>query len=143
MTIFFTGRSHFSGIANWQVVRSRLDGDPLTTDLFSRICDISISLGASLEAGDFEAVGRLMGEEWSFRSQLAEGVSTVEIERLLSAATRAGAWGGKAGGAGGGGCIGVLHPEDARDAIVRAVTEEGGVLLDAAPTGRGMVLKRY
>ena len=141
MTIFFTGRSHFSGRANWQVVRRRLEGDPLTIDLFSKICEVSISLGASLEAGDFEAVGRLMGEEWSLRSQLAEGVSTVEIETLLAAASRAGAWGGKAGGAGGGGSIGVFHPPDVRDAVVRAVTGEGGMLLDAAPTARGMVVK--
>jgi D-glycero-alpha-D-manno-heptose-7-phosphate kinase len=140
LSIFFTGRSHLSGMANWQVVRKRLEGDPRTVELFSRICEVSMALGASLESGDLEAVGRLMGEEWSVRRQLAEGVSTEEIETMLSAAARAGAWGGKAGGAGGGGCIGVLHPEDARDAVVRAVTDEGGIVMDATPTGRAMVV---
>jgi D-glycero-alpha-D-manno-heptose-7-phosphate kinase len=140
MSFFFTGKSHLSGMENWQVVRRRLESDPRTTELFSRICDVALALGASLEKGDLPAVGRLMGEEWSHRRQLAEGVSTPEIEAQLSAAVAAGAWGGKAGGAGGGGCIGVLHPPSVRESVVAAVVATGGSVLEASPTGRGMIV---
>jgi D-glycero-alpha-D-manno-heptose-7-phosphate kinase len=141
MSFFFTGRSHISAEANWQVIRRRLEGDSQTTRLFAGICEVATELGRSLETGDLEAVGRLMGEEWSYRRQLAEGVSTAEIETLLDAAADAGAWGGKAGGAGGGGCIGVLHPEETKEAVIDAVTAAGGLHLEAAPTSQGLAVE--
>lgn len=141
MTVVYTGRSHFSGATNWQVIRRRLEGDPLTTELFERICEVSMVLGTALETGDLQRVGELMSEEWSYRRRLAEGVSTREIENLLAATKAAGAWGGKAGGAGGGGCIAVLHPPEARDRIAAAAAEAGGQVLDARPKREGMVVE--
>jgi D-glycero-alpha-D-manno-heptose-7-phosphate kinase len=141
MSFFFSGHSHVSGEANWQVVRRRLEGEPEATRLFSGICDVATALGQALEAGDLPEAGRLLGEEWAYRRQLAEGVSTKKVEALLTAAAGAGAWGGKAGGAGGGGCIGVLHPEEAREAVIDAVTGAGGRHIEASPTRQGMVVE--
>jgi D-glycero-alpha-D-manno-heptose-7-phosphate kinase len=138
LTIVYTGRSHFSGATNWQVIRRRLEGDPETVELFSRICEIARSLSAALEANDLPEVGRLVGDEWDCRRRLAEGVSTPEIETLLAAARREGAWGGKAGGAGGGGCVAVLHPAERGDAVRRAAEAAGGTVLPARPTGEGL-----
>ena len=141
MTVVYTGRSHFSGATNWQVIRRRLEGDPLTIELFEKICEVSMVLGTALEAGDLQRVGELMDEEWSYRRRLAEGVSTREIENLLAAMKAAGAWGGKAGGAGGGGCVAVLHPSEARDRVATAAVEAGGQVLDARPKREGMVVE--
>jgi D-glycero-alpha-D-manno-heptose-7-phosphate kinase len=138
MTIAYCGRSHLSGRTNWEVVRRRLDGEARTVELFAGIGEIAATLGAALEAGDFESVGRLVGEEWALRRRLAEGVSTPEIERLLEAAGGAGAWGGKAGGAGGGGCVVLVHPPEAGTAVRRALTAAGGELVSAPPTDAGL-----
>jgi len=138
LTIVYTGRSHFSGQTNWQVISRRLGGDPLTVELFSRICEVAVAMVPALEAGDLETVGGLVGEEWSARRQLAKGVSTPEIETILEAARRAGSWGGKAGGAGGGGCVAIVHPPGRRRAVRRAVAEAGGTVLSAPPTGAGL-----
>lgn len=138
LTIVYSGQSHFSGRTNWEVVRRRLEGDERTRDLFSRICEVSMAMAPALEAGDFEAVGRLVGEEWSSRSQLAAGVSTERIEDILTAATSAGSWGGKAGGAGGGGCLVLLHPAEAVGKVREAAAAAGGEVLDARPTGEGL-----
>ena len=101
-TVVYTGRGHVSGETNWQVIRALLECDKLVFLIFARIAEIATAMVPALEAGDLPAVGRLLGEEWSCRRQLAEGVSTPTIERILAAAGEAGAWGGKAGGAGGG-----------------------------------------
>ena len=143
LTIVYTGRGHFSGETNWQVIRRLLEGDRRTNELFSGICQVAIAMGPALEAGDFARVGKLLAREWSCRSQLAEGVSTPEIERLLSATIDAGAWGGKAGGAGGGGCVVVLHPPGRRDQVRLAAVEAGGTIVDAAPTGAGMKVESH
>ena len=59
------------------------------------------------------------------------GISTPEIEEILSLAIRHGAYGGKFNGSGGGGCLFVYAPEQRAQEILRAVAERGypGALL--------------
>ena len=138
LTVVYSGRSHLSGRTNWEVVRRRIDGDPRTVELFEGICRVARALPDALEAGDLERVGRLVGEEWSCRRELADGVATAELDTILAAAHEAGAWGGKAGGAGGGGCVAVLHPASAGEAVRRAVADAGGTVLAAPPLAHGV-----
>jgi D-glycero-alpha-D-manno-heptose-7-phosphate kinase len=133
-----SGQSHLSGRTNWGVVRGCLDGDPGVRGLFTGIADVASRLPPALEAGDWPRVGALVGEEWALRRQLAEGVSVPAVERLLEAARARGAWGGKPGGAGGGGCVAILVPESRRQEIEDAVRGAGGEILEARPTRRGV-----
>jgi D-glycero-alpha-D-manno-heptose-7-phosphate kinase len=135
LLVAHSGRSHFSGATNWQIIRGRLEGDRATVDRFGRIAEVTASLPAALEGGDLESAGRLMRTEWQQRRGLAAGVSTARIEKMLAAAEAAGAWGGKVCGAGGGGCVAVLAPPARRQEVARALADSGGRLLPAAPTG--------
>jgi D-glycero-alpha-D-manno-heptose-7-phosphate kinase len=108
LLVVYTGQSHFSAGNNWEVLKRRLDGDREVVRAFDGIAAVATELGEALEAGDLAAAGRLMSEEWSWRRTLAQGISTPRIESVLDAAMSAGAWGGKACGAGGGGCVALL-----------------------------------
>ncbi len=134
LLVAYSGQSHFSAGNNWQVVRRRLDGEAEVTELFEGIAGTAAELAGALERGDLPRVGELMSREWSFRRRLAEGISTPVLESLLAAAASHGAWGGKACGAGGGGCIAVLCPPDRRAEIEAALREAGGRVLAARPT---------
>ncbi len=142
LVVAYTGQSHFSAGQNWQVVRRRLDGEAEARDLFGGIAATAELLSRALEEGDLAEVGRLMSEEWSQRRQLADGVSTPEIERLLERARAAGAWGGKACGAGGGGSIAVLSPPERTPEVERALEGGGARLLEARPTAHGLAVER-
>ena len=135
LLVVYSGVSHFSAGQNWLVVRRRLEGERESVELFSGIAEAAAGLAEALEAGDFPRVGALMGREWSFRRRLAEGVSTPELERLLDAAREHGAWGGKACGAGGGGCLALLCPPERRPEIAARLAELGGTVLPARPAG--------
>ncbi|MDG1253315.1 MAG: GHMP kinase [Schleiferiaceae bacterium] len=64
-----------------------------------------------LQSGEWEAIGALMHENWMLKQSLASGISTGPIQEAYAAAQRAGAWGGKLLGAGGGGfMLFVAHP---------------------------------
>jgi D-glycero-alpha-D-manno-heptose-7-phosphate kinase len=91
---------------------------------------------------DFEAMGKALGEEWAARRVLAPVVSTPAIEEAIGAATRAGAWAGKACGAGGGGCVVFLAPEERRRDVVEALEglRRGGVL-DVVVENRGLTVE--
>jgi galactokinase/mevalonate kinase-like predicted kinase len=138
LVVAYTGQSHFSAGANWQVVRRRLDGEPRTVERFDAIRDAALRLPAALESGEWESAGRLVGAEWRARRGLSEEISTPRIEALLALAERAGAWGGKAGGAGGGGSVFVLAPPERRAAIESAWRAAGATLLATRPTPRAL-----
>lgn len=136
LLVVYSGHSHFSAGNNWQVVRRRLEGEAEVTGLFEGIAAAAAEMPPALEAGDLRRVGELMSREWSFRRRLAEGVSTPTLERLLESALSHGAWGGKACGAGGGGCLAFLCPPERKAAIAAVLEKAGGQILAARPTGR-------
>ena len=135
LLVVYSGQSHFSAGKNWQVVRRRLDGEPEIAELFEGVAESAAELAPALEAGDLPRVGALMSREWSYRRRFTEGISTPALESLLEAALAAGAWGGKACGAGGGGCLAVLAPPERRSAVAAAMESAGGQVLTAKPTG--------
>ena len=135
LLVVYSGASHFSAGNNWQVVRRRLDGEAEITGLFAGIAAAAAELPAALEAGDLAWVGALMSREWSFRRRLADGISTPALEALVAAALAAGAWGGKACGAGGGGSLVFLCPPDRRADVAAALERAGGRVLPARPAG--------
>ncbi len=145
LVVAYTGRSHFSAGQNWDVVRRRLDGEPETVELFSGIAAAATGMAAALRAGDLAEAGEQMAREWSFRRRLAPGVSTETIEELLERGREAGAWGGKACGAGGGGSIALLCPPDRRVAVSEALAAVAGAgveILAARPTSRRLEIER-
>ncbi|HEV2855300.1 MAG TPA: hypothetical protein VHC97_21070 [Thermoanaerobaculia bacterium] len=141
LLVVYSGQSHFSAGNNWQVVRRRLEAEPEVTELFEGIAGTAAALAPALEAGDLPRVGELMGREWSYRRRLAAGISTPVLERLLEAAAAQGAWGGKACGAGGGGCLAILCPPGRREAVAVALGSAGGEVLPARPTGRPIEIR--
>ncbi len=133
LLVVYSGQSHFSAGNNWQVVRRRLDGEVEVSGLFAGIAETAAELVPALEAGDLPRVGELMSREWSYRRQLAKGISTPTLENLLAVAAAHGAWGGKACGAGGGGCLAMLCPPERKSRIEAALREAGGEVLAARP----------
>ncbi|MEO8274915.1 MAG: hypothetical protein ABI639_01775 [Thermoanaerobaculia bacterium] len=132
----FTGLSHFSAGANWQVVRRRLEGDPFIVERLAEIAGVASQVSEALVTSDWNRVGGLLREEWSARRQLSAEISTPEIEALLASAAACGAWGGKACGAGGGGSVLVVAPPAVRPAITDAWRRQGTQILAARPTSR-------
>jgi len=142
MLLHYTGVAHFSGTNNWEMYKRQIQGMKKVQKGFSKIAATSIEMEHALETGDWEAAGRALANEWTNRKALIEGISTPEIEAAIDAATKAGAWGGKVCGAGGGGCIVFLMPSDKREDVARALATVPGRVLDAQPVAHGMVVTR-
>lgn len=140
LVVVYTGVSHFSAGANWGIVRRRLDADPDVTGRLQRIAETAREMATALRAADLPEAGRLMTEEWKARRGLDAAVSTPEIERLLEVGRSAGAWGGKACGAGGGGCVALLAPRESIAQVGAACLATGGLLLAARPSAKGLRL---
>jgi D-glycero-alpha-D-manno-heptose-7-phosphate kinase len=138
IVVAYTGQSHFSAGANWQVIRRRLEGDAEIVSRLDEIRDIAERVPEALERSDWEETGRLVAAEWRARRGLSSEVSTPAIEELLETGVSLGGWGGKAGGAGGGGCVFLFAPPDRRAAIEAAWSGAGASVLRARPTARAL-----
>ena len=88
-------------------------------------------------------MGAALGREWAARRRLAPVVSSPALEVAIASAEKAGAWAGKACGAGGGGCLVILSPADKTPAVREALSRlpEGRLLL-VAPENRGLIVLR-
>ncbi len=141
LTLFDTGAAHSSGMNNWEVFRARLEGD---REVAARLDDVRTAAQEMAEAAgaeDFHAMGSALRREWEARRRLAPVVSSAGIEGAIGTAVEAGAWAGKACGAGGGGCIVVLSSPDKTPAVRDALSRlpEGRLLL-VAVENRGLAV---
>ena len=110
----------------------------LIEPLMASIGKIS-KIGESLVmAGDYSSIGRLMNVNQGLLDAL--GVNILELSRLIYSARRAGAFGAKITGAGGGGCMVALTSTDRRAQVAEAMSEAGGKVTITKPTEQGLKL---
>jgi D-glycero-alpha-D-manno-heptose-7-phosphate kinase len=84
-------------------------------------------------------MGEALADAWEARRRLAPVVSTPLIERAIAAARKAGAWSGKACGAGGGGCVVFLSPAERTGDVRRALSRLGeGKVVPATAVEEGL-----
>lgn len=140
--LYYSGVARFSGTNNWEMYKRQIEGKKKIQKAFSKIAQTAIDMERALVAGDFEAAGEALAQEWVNRKALIDGISTPEIDAAIAAAVGAGAWGGKVCGAGGGGCVVFLLPPDKRDAVRAALATVAGRVLDVAPVAHGMSVTR-
>jgi D-glycero-alpha-D-manno-heptose-7-phosphate kinase len=134
----YTGAPRHSGINNWEVTKAHINGDRSIHRNFDRLAGIAIAMRKAVEKNDWDEAGRLMREEWTARRKNAPGITTPLIDRLVSAARRAGSTGAKVCGAGGGGCVVFLAAPDAKQKVARAVASAGAEVLDAKVARHGV-----
>jgi len=128
LAVVFSGLTHASGMVNWEVYRARVDGDARVSAALDEIAGAAAECRRGLLAADGEAVGRAVAAEWRARRRLAPAVANPALDAIVAAGLAAGAWAGKACGAGGGGSLLFWVPPERRAAVCAAA-------LAAAPAG--------
>lgn len=129
LTLVYTGAPRNSGINNWEVIKSHINGDRGVFRNLEKIAAIAVAMRQALEAGRWDDVGRLLREEWRHRKKNAPGISTPLIDRLVEAARRKGAIAAKVCGAGGGGCVLLFVERGAKRAVEDELAGLGGRVL--------------
>ena len=127
--LVYTGAPRQSGINNWEVFKSHINGNKRVFRNFEQIGAIGRAMHAALASGDWDAVSRLLGEEWKLRRTNAPGITTPLIDKLITVAKRKGALAAKVCGAGGGGCFVLFVREGSHEAVAEAIRKNGGKVL--------------
>lgn len=134
----YTGAPRQSGINNWRVFQSHIEGDRKVFRNFERIGEIARAMHQALARADWKEVARLLRAEWTLRKTNAPRITTPLIDQLVKAAGARGALAAKVCGAGGGGCVLFLCEPEARDQVAAAIAAHGGQVLPARVAQEGL-----
>lgn len=129
LVLCYTGKPRRSAINNWAVFVAHMNGERRVYRNLSSIASIAREMRNAVAREDWNEMGRLMREEWAFRRRNLPTISTPLIDRIMAAARRHGALGGKVCGAGGGGCVAFVTDADARSKVEAAIGAAGAVPL--------------
>jgi D-glycero-alpha-D-manno-heptose-7-phosphate kinase len=119
--VAYTGQSRISSNTITAVMDAYRAREPRVLGALDRLRDLAGLMVTSLEAGDIDALGRLVGEHWIHQRSLDPAIPTPLIDTILADAARAGALGGKALGASGGGCVLAIAADGREEVVARAM----------------------
>lgn len=137
LVIANTGVQRRSGTVHKGLRERWLADDKAIVAGYERIGRLAREGKKALLAGDWPCLGETMNENHAIQREL--GSSGAANEALIAAATRAGALGAKLAGAGQGGTIIVLHPDEER--MARALREAGAVNVMRVVPSEGLVVE--
>ena len=108
MMLYFTG---FSRTAS-EIAKHQIQNIPNKHKELKTMYQMAAHALDLLTHEDWKAFGKMLDESWQIKRKLSDKISTPEIDNLYDTAMRAGAWGGKLLGAGGGGFVLLFVPPE-------------------------------
>src|SRR5690242_15303871 len=134
----YTGAPRQSGINNWEVFKSHINGEKHVFRNFEQISQIAREMHKALVRREWDQVAALLREEWKLRRSNAPGITTPLIDKLIAVAGKNGGRAAKVCGAGGGGCVVFLVEQDARVRVAQAIGQNGAQVLPLRVAREGL-----
>lgn len=107
--------------------------------MFQAISGLVNKAKGAIENKDWETLGKCMNINQEYLREL--GVSTQSLESLISAAIKAGAYGAKLSGAGGGDCMIALCPQENIETVKTAIVSANGEVVSVLPDAPGVTIE--
>lgn len=130
--LVYTGRSHHSGINNWQVIKQYLDGNEATRKTLAKLAIVSRDMKDAINEKRLKDLPDLFKREYDARTEISDGFSSPEIRRLADLASSVGGV-AKICGAGGGGCVLIWCPDRQIESARKLCEANGFQVLAARP----------
>ena len=125
LVMCYTGKSRLSGNLISTVMGAYQAGVSQTTRALYRLKEIAREMKNALLQGDLKRFGELLLENWECQKALDISITNEYIDSLFDRVIGDGAIGGKALGAGGGGCL-LFYCQSDREHVVRRELEDAG-----------------
>lgn len=106
------------------------------TGIFEKIRHLVEQARLALNESNWSSLGKLMNSNHQLLVEL--GVSNSSLNRLVMETNKAGAFGAKLSGAGGGDCVIVLYPQDKKEAIIEAIEKTGKEIINLKTGAKGI-----
>ena len=128
LVLCYLGESRVSSDTITRVMNAYTEGVDRVVRALSEMKDIARRMAQALPEGDLEHIGHLVSRNWECQMTLDDGMQTDAMRQVEAAAADAGSLGGKAVGAGAGGCMVFVAGGDPQ-AVKRAAINAGATVL--------------
>ena len=125
LVLCYTGKSRLSGNIHEHVWGAYRKGAAETVNALFSLRNIAFSMRYVILSGKLDEFADLMNQNWECQKKLDASITNGQIEELFSEAFKHGAVGGKACGAGGGGCVLFFAEPSRRREVEQAVERLG------------------
>ena len=140
LVVGYTGQSRISANTINAVIDGYRARDARVVSALARMKVIAGEQAQAIDNGNFDDLGRLVGEHWVHQRALHPAITTERIEAAVARATAAGALGVKALGASGGGCLVAVASTQTRQAVRDAIATVADVIdFEIATSGFAVV----
>lgn len=119
LMLFFTGVTRAAG----DILSQQKSNISNKMDTLKEMSDSVFEFENKLLAGDYKGLGDILDQAWRKKRSLASNISNSIFDQLYETGIKAGAWGGKILGAGGGGCMLFVASPEKQNEIRKAVLD--------------------
>lgn len=133
---FFSGQKVKTIEMVEKVAQLKKRNSKFVEDIFRKIAKLVEEGRDTVEGCDWVTLGKLMTQNHLFLTQLQ--VSTPKLDQLVETAIKAGAYGAKLSGAGGGDCMIALVSRKNKKKVTSAIEKVGGKIIDVATNAQGL-----
>ena len=143
LTLCYTGKPRLSGNIHENVWGAFRKGATKTVNALYGLRDCAVEMRTALLSGDIDRFASLLDMNWQHQRALDPSVTNSDIERLFETAYSNGALGGKACGAGGGGCLIFCAKPGAAVSLSHALEKEGARIIEFGFEHDGLKVIRH
>ncbi len=129
ITLCYSGVSRLSITNNWEVYKAFLENKNSLPYYFQKISDASRMVKNALMEQSITSLASAINMEWTWRKKLYNGIENKKMKDITNSVTSQGALAVKACGAGGGGCMIIIHDQEKKKAVTDAIKTSGGTVL--------------
>jgi len=137
LLVFFTGKERSANL----ILSEQKQNIEKKIDSLKKMSDMVPVLMAAIGQENFKKVGEILHENWMLKKDLSQGVSNPHIDAMYETALKAGAFGGKILGAGGGGFLLVIAPLERHQKIKEVLSAYTLTTLHFSDVGSRIVFK--
>ena len=130
LVLCYSGRSRPSGNIHQNVTDAYMNNDVRTRTALRNMKEIARAAKTALMHGELSNFGQLLNENWENQKSLHPSVTNEHIDGLFNTALTGGAIGGKACGAGGGGCLVFYCKPDQEHRVRQRLEDSGAKIID-------------
>lgn len=123
MILLDTRKTRLSGNILKKQIKKYENKDKSTLEHLQAIKQLAYDVKESLLKGNVIEMGKLLDDSWEHKRKIDKAISNSEIDEIYAIAKKAGAYGGKVLGAGGGGHMLFMCEPDERYHIIKAMSK--------------------
>jgi D-glycero-alpha-D-manno-heptose-7-phosphate kinase len=124
----YTGISRLSSNIHKHVIESFHKKENISA--LKSLAQNAEDMKSALAMGNLVRFGNLLMENWKYQKQMHSSITNTQIDELFDIAVENGAYGGKACGAGGGGCLYFYCKDNTEHKVRKALENAGATVLN-------------